>query len=118
MERRAHERVKVQFETTVTVVGDQRHAALGRVSDISNSGISVDLPFEVAAGALVELEMADSMLYGSVIYSNPDNSSFRTGIKASRVLLGGTDLSSILQRVLMESLPSIPGLLPSEAHFG
>ena len=92
---------------------------MGHVSDISNSGISVVLPFQMAAGDLVELEMADSTLYGNVIYSNPgDNSSFRTGIEASRVLLGSTDLSSILQRVLMEAVPKMPGLLPSDAYVG
>jgi len=77
------------------------------------------LPFQMAAGDLVELEMADSTLYGNVIYSNPDdNSSFRTGIEASRALLGMTDLSSILQRVPMEAVPKMPGLSPSEAYAG
>jgi hypothetical protein len=120
MERRADERFEVQFETRVTVLSNERHSALGRVTDISNSGISVDLPFQLAAGDLVELEMADSTLYGQVVYSNAvysnaaysnkDSSLFRTGIEASRVLLGGTELSSILQRVLLEALPEMPGL--------
>lgn len=118
MERRADERFKLQFETRVTVLSDQRQSALGRVSDISNTGISVDLPFQLAPGDVVELEMADSTLYGHVIYSLPDNSIFRTGIEASRVLLGATNLSSILQRVLMEAMPQMPGLATFEAHFG
>jgi hypothetical protein len=118
MERRSAERYNVQFETRVTVLGDQRHSALGYVADISNSGISVDLPFKLAAGDMVELEMADSTVYGQVVYSTADNSAFRTGIEARRVLLGSTDLSGILQRVLMETLPSMPGLLPTEAHLG
>jgi len=116
MERRADERFKVQFETRVTVLGDQRHSALGRVTDISNSGISVDLPFQLEAGDLVELEMADSTLYGQVVYSHKESSLFRTGIEASRVLLGGTELSSILQRVLMDALPEMPGLETSGVH--
>jgi hypothetical protein len=121
MERRADERFQVQFETRVTVLGDQRHSALARVTDISNSGISVDLPFQTVAGDLVELEMADSTLYGqvvysNVVYSNKESSLFRTGIEASRVLLGGTELSSILQRVLMDAVPEMPGLETTGVH--
>jgi hypothetical protein len=116
MERRGDERFKVQFETRVTVLGDQRHSALGRVTDISNSGISVELPFQLAEGDLVELEMADSTVYGQVVYSNHESPLFRTGIEASRVLLGGTELSSILQRVLLETLPEMPGLETSGAR--
>ena len=59
---------------------------------------------------MVELEMADSTLYGQVVYSHNESQLFRTGIEASRVLLGGTELSSILQRVLLDTLPEMPGL--------
>jgi hypothetical protein len=117
MERRVEERYEVQFETKVTVLGDHGHSAFGRISDISKTGISVSLPFQLAEGDMVEMEMADSTLYGQVVYANPEYSSFRTGIEASRVLLGTTDLSSILQKVLMEKMPLIPGLVPSET-FG
>ncbi len=94
---------------------------MARVTDISNSGISVDLPFQTVAGDLVELEMADSTLYGqvvysNVVYSNKESSLFRTGIEASRVLLGGTELSSILQRVLMDAVPEMPGLETTGVH--
>ncbi len=116
MERRADERFKVQFETRVTVLGDQRQSALGRVTDISKSGISVDLPLQLDAGDMVELEMADSTLYGQVVYSNPEISSFHTGVEASRVLLGGTELSNILQRVLLETSPEMPGLETAGVH--
>jgi hypothetical protein len=117
MERRADERYQVRFEARVTALGDQKHSAVGRVSDISNSGISLDLPFQLAAGDMVEIEIADSTLYGHVIYSQQDNLSFRTGIEASRVVLGATGLSTILQRTLMENLPEIAGL-STQGHCG
>jgi len=118
MERRADERYQVQFEARVTAATDPSHSGVGRVSDISNSGISVGLPFQLAAGETVEIEIADSTLYGHVIYSQPENSLFRTGIEAIRVVLGPTGLSSLLQRVLMETMPEIPGLEPTEAQLG
>jgi hypothetical protein len=118
MERRADERHQVHFEARVTAAGDQRYSAVARVSDISNSGISVGLPFQLAAGEMVEIEIADSTLYGHVIYSQPDNLLFRTGIEASRVVLGATGLSTILQRVLSQALPDMPGLEPVETYLG
>lgn len=118
MERRADERHQVQFEARVTMVGDRERSAVGHVSDISNSGISVGLPFQLETGDVVQIEIADSMLSGHVIYSiysRPDDSLFRTGIEVSQVLLGATGLSRLLQRVLMETMPEIPGLEPAEA---
>jgi len=116
MERRSEERYEVRFETKVTVRGQ---SVLGCVSNISESGISVDLPFQLFAGDTAELEMADSTVYGQVVYSNKQSDYFRTGIQASRVALGETSLSSLLQRVLLETLPLTPGLEPrSEAHLG
>jgi hypothetical protein len=109
MERRREERFQVRFETKVTARGQ---SVLGRVSNISESGISVDLPFQLSPGDSLELEMADSTVYGHVVYSEREGEYFRTGIDASRVSLGETSLSSLLQRVLMETLPMTPGLEP------
>jgi hypothetical protein len=116
MERRAEHRYDVQFEARVTPIGDGSHSGVGLIADISNSGISVCLPVQMPAGDMVSVQIADSVVYGHVIYSKPDGSSYRTGIEAVRVLLGGTDLSSLLGRILMETLPGIPGLEPSAAR--
>jgi len=115
MERRQQERYEVRFETKVTANG---RSALGRVSNISGSGISVDLPFQLSPGEPVELEMADSTVYGHVIYANTESDHFHTGVLASRVALGGTSLSSLLQRVLLETLPLTPGLERTEVYLG
>ena len=106
---------QVQFEAKVTSVADRKQSAVARISNIRDSGIKVDLPFQLAAGDSVELEVADSTLYGRVIQSRPHNSLFRTAIEPVKIVLGGTDLSVLLQRVLLEALPEIPGLEPSEA---
>jgi hypothetical protein len=115
MERRSEERYQVQFGAKVTVAGDRGLSAVGRVSDISNSGINVGLPFELAAGEVVEIEIADSTLYGLVIYSRRDNSVFHTGIELIQVVLGTTEESGVLQKVLIETTPEIPGLEPISA---
>ena len=117
MERRLHPRMNVQFEAKVTNRSRPEQSYLGRLSDLSESGISVLLPFQLAPADVVELEVADSLLVGRVIYSNPENSLFRVGIEIQKVQLGNSDLSNLLQRTLMESMPSVPGV-EQEIHFG
>ena len=116
MERRLHPRAQVQFEAKVTNRAKPEESAIGKLCDMSDSGISVILPFRLVAADLVELEVADSLLAGRVIYSNPEDSSFRTGIAIQKVQLGNSDLSSLLQRTLLESMPSLPGV-EEEVHL-
>ena len=118
MDRRLHQRNRVHFEARVSNLTTQEQSCLGRVSDISKAGISVILPLQLAAGDLVHLEMADSILAGRVVYSNPENALFRIGIEVDRIHLGDSDLSDLLQRTLLDAMPGMPGLEPSETHFG
>jgi hypothetical protein len=109
MERRLHPRARVQFETRVTNLRT-KESVLGRTCDISESGISVVQPLQLAAGDVVELEMADSTLSGRVAYSNPEGTEFRLGIEVKSVHLGDSNLSSLLQRTLVETMPTLPGV--------
>jgi hypothetical protein len=109
MERRLHPRARVQFETKVTNI-QTKESVLGRTCDISESGISVVQPLQLAAGDVVELEMADSTLAGRVAYSNPEGTEFRLGIEVQHVHLGDSNLSSLLQRTLVETMPTLPGV--------
>jgi len=109
MERRLHPRARVQFETRVTNLRTKQ-SVLGRTCDISESGISVVQPLQLAAGDVVELEMADSTLSGRVAYSNPEGKDFRLGIEVQSVHLGDSNLSSLLQRTLVETMPTLPGV--------
>jgi hypothetical protein len=113
MERRLHERYQVHFEAKVTVVKNRERFALGQVTDLSKAGISVSLPLQLEPGDQVQVEMADSVLTGHVEYCNPESGKFRIGIEVERVRLGGTGLSSLLQRTLLEEMPGVPGLEPT-----
>ena len=116
MERRLHPRTQVQFEARLTNRAKAEQSFLGRLCDLSESGLSVVLPVPFEPADLVELEVADSLLVGRVIYSNPENGSFRIGIEIDKVKLGNSDLSNLLQQTLMESMPSVPGV-EEEIHF-
>lgn len=117
MERRLHERTEVQFETKVTNLKSEK-SCFGRTSNISESGISVIQPMQLAADDLVQLEMADSVAVGRVVYSKPEGAEFRIGIVMRQIQLGNSSLSSLLRRTLLDAMPGVPGLEPVETDAG
>jgi hypothetical protein len=115
-DRRQHQRFQVQFEAKVTQP-NKRESSRGRVVDISQSGLSVDLPIQFTPGEVVQLEMADSVISGRVVHSTAGDTGFRTGVEVVKVTLGATDLSYLLQRTLLEVLPATPGLEVVDARW-
>ena len=107
----------------------------GETLDMSESGIGVCLPLQLAPGSLVQLEIADSVLYGFVAHSREwapmsepsfarnkswigeSESSgapapslgrlFRTGIEVVEVLIGTSGLSQLLKANFEEKMPSL-----------
>jgi hypothetical protein len=107
MDRRLAERHPARFHAIVTPIERRDQPMRGLVHDISTSGICAILPLQLAPGDQVKLEMADSLLFGHVIFCNQESGEFRTGIEVERVLLGDTDLSHVLQSVLVTHLPAL-----------
>lgn len=93
MDRRAFERHPAYFHATITRIAEREQSVRVRVNDISKAGICVVMPLQLPPGDMVQLELADSVLFGHVIFCNPQSGDFRIGIEVERVLLGGTDLS-------------------------
>jgi hypothetical protein len=71
----------------------------------------VTVPFQVAAGDIVQIDVEDSTLFGFVVHASVDGTGYRAGIELQRVLMGGSDLSRILHLALRRSLPELPGVL-------
>lgn len=109
MHRRSEDRCFTEFDIVMTDLNDESQSGVGHVSDISKSGICAVLSVDMAPGSMVRLEIADSTLFGHVAYCNPDGGRFRIGVEVVRVLLGGTDLSRLLESTL-EELPDVAGL--------
>jgi len=107
MDRRLAERHPAHFHAIVTPVARRDQPMRGLVHDISTGGICAILPLQLAPGDQVQLEMADSLLFGHIIFCNQESGEFRTGIEVERVLLGNTDLSNVLQTVLATHLPAL-----------
>lgn len=82
------------------------------LSDVSKSGISVLSASALAPKTVVKLTLADSTLFGYIVYSNPEGSAFRTGVKIESVIIGGTDLAQLLRSILEREMPLVPGIEP------
>jgi PilZ domain len=136
MEKRLYYRESVAFQVRVTAMANPEISASGESLDISESGIGVCLPLQLAAGSLVQLEIADSVLYGFIAYSRewsplsepsfarnkswiggsesnggaelaPERPLFRTGIEVVEVLIGTSGLSRLLKESIEERMPHL-----------
>ena len=103
MERRLEKRFSSGLEIQITEI-DGAASATGTLLNVSESGICALLPDRLAVGALLKLDLADTVLYGQVAYSTEENGGFRTGVSVERVLVQASDLSSILA-VLLDDAP-------------
>lgn len=131
-DRRVHDRLPVAFQVCVTVVTNPEISATGEAQDISRSGLGVFLPIPLAAGSLVRVDIADSVLYGFIahseewpIFSKPSfarnklwseastegdsrtERRFQTGIDIVEVAMGTSGLSQLLKTTLEETLPNL-----------
>jgi hypothetical protein len=135
MDKRHSYRQSVAFQVRVTAMANPGMTVLGETLDMSDSGIGVCLPLQLAPGSLVQLEIADSVLYGFVANSREwapmsepffarnkswideaESSSgaapssgrfFRTGIEVVEVLIGTSGLSQLLKANFEEKMPSL-----------
>jgi hypothetical protein len=92
---------------------DPPETAVGQTVDMSESGIRVRVPIQVAVGAIVKLELADCALFGQVIHCGGQPGAYEIGIEVVRVLLGQSDLARLVNAVLAESIPALPEVIAS-----
>jgi hypothetical protein len=116
MDRRFEERHAIDggvppMHVRVTDLAKPERTGSGQMNDISESGMSVTVPFQLAAGDIVQIDVADSRLFGFVTHARPDGPACRAGIELQRVLMGGSDVSRVLHLALRRALPELPGVL-------
>jgi hypothetical protein len=134
MEKRHSYRQSIAFQVRVTLLANPGTTVWGETLDISEFGIGVCLPVPLAAGSLVQLEIADSLLRGFVAHSREwapmsqpsfaRNKSwlsgsesaetnealgryFRTGIEVAEVSIGASGLSQLLKANFEERMPDL-----------
>ena len=66
MDRRHDRRYPANLEVTVTDIAAPDRVASGKMVDISQSGVGVELSLPFKAGAIVEVQTGDCALIGRV----------------------------------------------------
>jgi hypothetical protein len=117
MDRRFHERWPADAELRVMALRNRDNCGSGRLTDISNSGLCFSAEAQFSPGELIQLDVANSVLFGHVAYCIAEGSLFRTGVEIVQVLLGRSELSKLLQSTLKEAIPDTPGLEPSKLYL-
>jgi hypothetical protein len=100
-----------KLDVRVTNLAKPAQNGLGRLIDISESGMGVAVAFPLSAGDIVQIDVEDSRLFGFVAHSRPEEDEYRVGIELQRVLIGGSDCSRLLHLALRRTLPELPGVV-------
>jgi hypothetical protein len=97
----------------VTNLGMPAQTGNGRMTDISESGMGIVIPFALSPGDVVQLDVEDSRLFGFVVHVGleENRNHYRAGIELQRVLIGSSDLSRVLNLALKQALPELAGNL-------
>ena len=102
MDRRFHQRHSTDLPVLLTQL-DGNAEVTGQLEDISDSGICSLFPEPLEPGAIVKLEILGLTLYGHIVYSNPDDAVFRTGIFVEPALLDSSNITELVQNYLITS---------------
>jgi hypothetical protein len=134
MERRLEERRPCSLDARLTGLKNGE-TAQGQITNIAKSGICLVSSLQLGQGEVVQVELADSKLFGNIAYCHPEANLFRSGVEVLQVQVGGAQLSRLLETILMDSGPVVPeptaapsgrvkaasenpGQVPSEIHLG
>jgi len=99
MDRRFHERFSTDLTVLLTQLDDDVEAR-GQLEDISDSGICSLFKEPLAPGAMVKLEILGLTLYGHIVYSNPEDDAFRTGIFVEPALLDSSNITELVREYI------------------
>lgn len=100
MERRFNQRFSTDLPVLLTHL-DEEVIWTGRLEDVSDSGICALFPQPLPPGAVVKLEILGLALYGHVVYSNPHEDTYRTGIFVEPALLDSSNITELVQNYLI-----------------
>lgn len=109
MDQRVQARIPAYLEICVTEIR-KGTSATGQVVDVSEGGLCILVDLALAPSDLVQLQVADTSLFGQVAWVAEDEQPLRIGVAVFQVLLGTSDLSRLMESVLTQTMPMTPGL--------
>ena len=96
MDRRFNQRFSTDLPVLLTQLDDGAESS-GQLEDISDSGICSLFQEPLTPGAMVKLEILGLALYGYIVYSNPEDGAFRTGIFVEPALLDSSNITELVR---------------------
>jgi hypothetical protein len=99
MDRRFHERFSTDLPVRLTQLDDDVEFS-GKLEDISDSGICSLFQAQLTPGGMVKLEILGLALYGHIVYSNPEDDEFRTGIYVEPALLDSSNITELVREYI------------------
>jgi hypothetical protein len=102
MDRRFHQRLPTDLPVRLTQLDDDLEFA-GQLEDISDSGICALFQKPPVPGAMVKLEILGLTLYGHIVYSDPADDVFRTGIFVEPALLDSSNITELVRDFILSS---------------
>jgi hypothetical protein len=100
IDRRFNQRISTDLPVRLTQLDDGAESA-GHLEDISDSGICSLFDAPLPPGAVVKLEILGLTLYGHIVYSNPEDDAFRTGIFVEPALLDSSNITELVKSYLI-----------------
>jgi hypothetical protein len=100
IDRRFNQRISTDLPVRLTQLDDSVEVS-GHLEDISDSGICSLFDAPLPPGAVVKLEILGLSLYGHVVYSNPEDGIFRTGIFVEPALLDSSNITELVKNYLI-----------------
>jgi hypothetical protein len=101
-DRRFNQRISTDLPVRLTQLDDGLESS-GQLQDISDSGICSLFKEPLAPGAVVKLEILGLTLFGHIVYSNPEDDEFRTGIFVEPALLDSSNITELVKNHLIST---------------
>ena len=96
VERRYNPRIPAHLPLQLTLL-EGGGELTGTLLDVSESGLSAQVPMGAGEGALVKLEILGLLFFGHVAYCKRENAEFRIGIFVEPALLDSSNLTELLE---------------------
>jgi PilZ domain-containing protein len=100
IDRRFNQRISTDLPVRLTQLDDGLEST-GHLEDISDSGICSLFDAPLPPGSVVKLEILGLTLYGHIVYSNPQDDAFRTGIFVEPALLDSSNITELVKTYLI-----------------
>jgi PilZ domain len=100
MERRYNQRITGDLPVLLTLLDSEQEMS-GKLLDLSESGVGVQLRTEAEPGAMVKMEILGIIFYGYVAHSKREGTGFRTGIFVEPALLDSSNIVELVNSFLI-----------------